>query len=118
MACTLAGAMMLACSSSALAAYEQSTGTAGTTAITAEVGYNGASGYAKVSGSANIDASMSGTANYESASGLGSKNYIGSFSQQVYGETTCTCPGSIYLIDCTFQVSSDDGSWSKYSYAG
>lgn len=93
--------------------YEQSSGSAGSTRVTAEVGFNGTNAYAKVTATDYVDARMNGTVTWYGASGPIS----GGFDQRTYGEVSRNCPTDVIGVNCQFDVSSNDGSWSHYSYA-
>ena len=95
------------------ATYDQRAGSAGSTAVIAEVGFNGSNAYAtarSVSG-ANIDAAMNGTVYYHGGDSVAIR---GSFSQRSYGQAKRNVDGSIYMVTCQFNITSDDGEWNPY----
>lgn len=96
-------------------AYDQGSGYAGSTRVTAEVGFNGSNAYARVSALADVDATMSGTV--EISNGVDRVTIYGAFNQRTYGEATRSCSGEVTMATCSFSVISDDGTWSFYGVA-
>lgn len=109
--------MLVAGSVVTYAAYEQSSGYAGSVYVTGEVGMSGTRGYAWASGTDNVDARMSGEARYYDDGELKTKYHSGGFDQNTYGEYGFNCKTAIEIINCNFRIISDDGEWNKLSYA-
>ena len=85
----------------------------GSTAVMAEVGFEGSTAYAtvrSVSG-AYIDAVMNGTVYYIGGDDVALR---GSFSQQSYGQAERTVDGIVCGVSCKFNITSDDGAWNPY----
>lgn len=117
LATMLACSMLLATNMVAFAgrAYDEAFGQAGSTGVTAEVGFNGQTAYAKVTATDYVDARMNGNVYYNGASGP--VVLSGAFDQRTYGEVSQKCTGDVYVADCYFYVTSADGEWSFYGYA-
>lgn len=92
--------------------YSQGSGTAGSTKLTAEVGFSGQTAYARVSATSYVDARMRGDVYYINPSG--SAVLSGAFDQRSYGDTSCKCDGEIIKVNCNFDVYSDDGEWHHH----
>lgn len=101
----------------AWSAYAEASGDAGSTRVTAEVGFNGTGAYAKVSATQNVDASMYGIVRYVTADGAQSSDLDGGFYQSTYGQVEGYYAGNVYETSCYFDVSSDSGSWTNHLLA-
>lgn len=100
---------------SVLAAYEGASGTAGSTNVYCEVGFNGCRAYASVSANDYVDAYMDGEAYYYDGR---TTALYGGFSQKTYGEViTGRDNVSVSVASCYFTVCGEDGDYSHFCYA-
>lgn len=99
----------------AFAAYDGVSGSAGSTSVYCEVGFNGGTAYAIVSANDDVDAIMDGEAYYYDGV---TKLLKGGFSQRTYGDVSVSRDESnVGVVSCYFTVCGYDDDYTHYSYA-
>lgn len=100
---------------SAFAAYDGASGSAGSTPVYCEVGFNGGNAYAYVSANDYVDAVMDGEAYYYDGV---TKALTGSFSQRMYGDVSVNRNESyVGVASCYFSVYGYDDDYTHFCYA-